>query len=88
MFLVPGTVRQISHGARNESSRVQFFGKRSDVERQNSFYCDWKNSRITPQGRQFDTRQSSKKFVELSNSQIHKSKNSEKVQPSQVLLQV
>ena len=59
-YRLPGTVGQISHGAKNESMRVQFSGKRSDVERQNSFYCDWKTSRITPQGRQFDTRQSSK----------------------------
>ena len=32
--------------------------KRSYIERQNSFYCDWKTSRVTPQGRQFNTRQS------------------------------
>ena len=39
-----------------------FLEKDRMFERKNSFYCDWKTSRITmtPQGRQFDTRQSSK----------------------------
>ena len=58
-WTIPGTIRQISHGAKNDSGSVQFSGKkRSYIERQNTFYCDWKTSRVTPQGRQFNTRQS------------------------------
>ena len=48
-------------------------------------YCDLKTSRITPKGRHTEK---AVNIVELSNSQIDKSKSSEKVQPSQVLLQM
>ena len=40
------------------AAACSFLKKKSCIGRQISFYCDWKTSRITPWGRQFNTRQS------------------------------
>ena len=51
---------KILRALKTRAAACNFLEKDRRVERQNSFSCDWKTSRITSQGRQFDTRQSSK----------------------------